>query len=182
MKTNETKMNNCTVEAKSGMASNGNGAQAQKARRTKVGFAICAVKFKDGVIARVKEIELSYTYRGLINGPFCLCTRGILERAKDEGVLIEPEMVDDPLYNAFCGNRPKDEHNNYGKCLEACKFKMLAVEESQRLCNKAIDVIWFEGFDSMNQKPLIELLQEAASKVEFGKHCRTLSMVESEDL
>lgn len=132
----------------------------------KVESSMGKIVFRDGTEAEVFRFDVSYTYDGLIGGLHCAASATYLREDKEKGEVLESETVRDLVAECKLGDHRMVEHYNYGRSLRECRFQMQARwEDPAGEGQRRKDVIWYMGTAAL-QRPVMELIQEAASKVD----------------
>ena len=142
-------------------------------------------KFKDGVVARLREMKINYTYEGLIEGNYVDATEyklKELEKQREEmepngGIYYcEPQLIDS--YRIFDYDFEKRDYvkQYLGKCLKDCivtaSFEIIDLKENG---GYVVTLVWYQSTKEFTHVPLLTLALNAVNQLSFAdikKYCK----------
>lgn len=142
-------------------------------------------KFKDGVVARLREMKINYTYEGLIEGNYVDATEyklKELEKQREEmepngGIYYcEPQLIDD--YRIFDFDFEKQDYikQYLGKCLKDCivsaSFEIIDLKDNG---GYVVTLVWYQSTKEFTHVPLLTLALNAVNQLSFAdikKYCK----------
>lgn len=141
------------------------------------------IVFCDGVPAHVAEIRILDTYAGQLSGTLTVGTKYRLAsiekkmkdliRRKSKGYYyLEPELVDEATLRGLpdCQIKKLRKRTELGLCMKEHHLIATLHVADKDYCN-IIEVHWFQTSKELAEKPLAELIQNAAWQLSFEKIC-----------
>ncbi len=136
--------------------------------------------FKDGISARITEIQIQDTYRGLLAGTFTVATRHrllaiasqmdeIQNGAKKGYYYLAPELVDEAELRGLSNVEASSlrRRTEVGKCLKDMEIKATIQVSDEDYCH-IIDLVWFQSGKELAETPVSTLVQNAVSSLTYN--------------